>query len=162
MALASVGKAVDYDVLVFWTLRGLGSEYDSIVAAINSRPDPLSLEEVCGLFLDFELRLTSSSRQQPAAAFLAFPIGSCGPLSAQVLAPSTGCGSPPTVGGLANTRGDGGGRRGPLLAEAVIVPSHRLSLLPMLSVTDVGILITKPTHVGLRMMLSNLSRLSMQ
>lgn len=65
-------------------------------------------------------------------------------------------------GGLANTRGDGGGRRGHLLAEAVIVPSHRLSLLPMLSVTDVGILITKPTHVGLRMMLSNLSRLSMQ
>lgn len=38
-------------------------------------------------------------------------------------------------GGLANTGGDGGGRRGPLLAEAVIVPSHRLSLLPMLSVT---------------------------
>lgn len=148
--------------LLLWPYQA--SEYDSIVVVINSRPYPLSLEEVCGLFLDFELWLISSSHQQLAAAFLAISIGSCGPLSALVLPPSTGCGCPPTVGGCLPIPGvlEVVAVAISLLAETVIVTPHRLPLLPMLFVTDVGILITRLTYVGLQMMLSNLPRPSMQ
>lgn len=69
LALVATGKVVDNDDLVLWTLHVLGSEFDSIIAAINSRPDGPTFEEVCGLLLDFKLRLNSSSHVQPIVAF---------------------------------------------------------------------------------------------
>lgn len=66
LALRSASRPVDLDDLILWTLHSLGSSFDPIVAAINSSPDAPSFEEVCGLLLDFELRLTFSSSPPPA------------------------------------------------------------------------------------------------
>lgn len=52
LSLASAGKAVDEEDLILWTLRGLGSEFDPIVAAINSQPICPSFAAVPGILLN--------------------------------------------------------------------------------------------------------------
>jgi len=70
--LASAGKPIDEDDLVMWLLRGLGSEFDPIVAAINLSRDSPTVDEVAALLFDFELRLQTTRREdQPAAMFTA-------------------------------------------------------------------------------------------
>lgn len=58
LSLASARKAVDEEDLILWTLRGLGSEFDPIVEAINSQPICPSFVAVSDVLLVFELRLT--------------------------------------------------------------------------------------------------------
>ncbi|KAK8951385.1 hypothetical protein KSP39_PZI003284 [Platanthera zijinensis] len=71
--LASAGKPIDEDDLVMWLLRGLGSEFDPIVAAINLSRDSPTVDEVTALLFDFELRLQTTRRDlvQPAAMYSA-------------------------------------------------------------------------------------------
>ncbi|KAK8957728.1 hypothetical protein KSP39_PZI001284 [Platanthera zijinensis] len=71
--LANAGKPIDEDDLVMWLLRGLGSEFDPIVAAINLSRDSPTVDEVTALLFDFELRLQTTRRDivQPTAMYSA-------------------------------------------------------------------------------------------
>lgn len=60
LALHGVGKSMDDDDFVICLLRSLGSEFDPIVAAINSWDTFPSLEEVINKLWDFEIRISSN------------------------------------------------------------------------------------------------------
>jgi uncharacterized membrane protein YgcG len=58
--LAAIDQPLaDYE-LVSFLVAGLGSEYDSLVTSIQTRVDPLSLEELYGHLLAHELRLVQN------------------------------------------------------------------------------------------------------
>ncbi|XP_020270975.1 uncharacterized protein LOC109846164 [Asparagus officinalis] len=58
--LASADKPVDEDDLISWILLGLRSEFDLIVATVNISREPLPVDEVIVLLLDFELCIKST------------------------------------------------------------------------------------------------------
>uniref|UniRef100_A0A2N9HTS2 Reverse transcriptase Ty1/copia-type domain-containing protein n=1 Tax=Fagus sylvatica TaxID=28930 RepID=A0A2N9HTS2_FAGSY len=58
--LAAIDQPLaDYE-LVSFLMAGLGSEYDSLVTSVQTRADPLSLEELYGHLLAHELRLVQN------------------------------------------------------------------------------------------------------
>ena len=63
-SLANTLAAIDQPLadfeLVFFLMAGLGSEYDFLVTSVQTRADPLSLEELYGHFLAHELRLVQN------------------------------------------------------------------------------------------------------
>ncbi|KAF9669393.1 hypothetical protein SADUNF_Sadunf14G0103100 [Salix dunnii] len=69
LSLRGAGKPMDDDDLIVCILRGLGSEYDPIVAALNARDMFPSLEGVIGKLRDFEIRLQNAKTTPPNLAF---------------------------------------------------------------------------------------------
>uniref|UniRef100_A0A2N9F027 Reverse transcriptase Ty1/copia-type domain-containing protein n=1 Tax=Fagus sylvatica TaxID=28930 RepID=A0A2N9F027_FAGSY len=61
--LAAVNHPLDSFELVSFFLAGLGSEYDSLVTSVQTRADPLSIEDLYGHLLTHEIRL---AHNQPA------------------------------------------------------------------------------------------------
>uniref|UniRef100_A0A2N9F2C9 Reverse transcriptase Ty1/copia-type domain-containing protein n=1 Tax=Fagus sylvatica TaxID=28930 RepID=A0A2N9F2C9_FAGSY len=61
--LAAVNHPLDSFELVSFFLAGLGSEYDSLVTSVQTRVDPLSIEDLYGHLLTHEIRL---AHNQPA------------------------------------------------------------------------------------------------
>ena len=61
--LAAVNHPLDSFELVSFFLAGLGSEYDSLVTSVQTRVDPLSIEDLYGHLLTHEIRL---AHHQPA------------------------------------------------------------------------------------------------
>uniref|UniRef100_A0A2N9HGH7 CCHC-type domain-containing protein n=1 Tax=Fagus sylvatica TaxID=28930 RepID=A0A2N9HGH7_FAGSY len=61
--LAAVNHPLDSFELVSFFLAGLGSEYDSLVTSVQTRADPLSIEDLYGHLLTHEIRL---AHHQPA------------------------------------------------------------------------------------------------
>jgi len=59
-SLCGAGKPMDDDEFIIFILRGLGSEFDPIVAALNARDTFPSLEVVIGKLCDFEIRIQGS------------------------------------------------------------------------------------------------------
>ena len=57
LQLGTAGAPVADDDLVLYTTRGLGAEYDPIVAAIDSCLVAANFLEVCRLLFDFDIRL---------------------------------------------------------------------------------------------------------
>jgi hypothetical protein len=55
--MAAIGHPLNDFETVSYILAGLGSEYDPFVTSITTRVDPLSLEEIYGHLLAYELRL---------------------------------------------------------------------------------------------------------
>jgi hypothetical protein len=55
--MAAIGQPLNDFETVSYILVGLGSEYDHFVTSITTRVDPLSLEEIYGHLLAYELRL---------------------------------------------------------------------------------------------------------
>ncbi|XP_073262679.1 uncharacterized protein [Populus alba] len=69
LSLRGVGKPMDDDDLIICILRGLGSEFDPIVAALNARDMFPPLEGVIGKLRDFEIRLQGTRTSQSSVAF---------------------------------------------------------------------------------------------
>uniref|UniRef100_A0A6N2LGN1 Retrotransposon Copia-like N-terminal domain-containing protein n=1 Tax=Salix viminalis TaxID=40686 RepID=A0A6N2LGN1_SALVM len=69
LSLRGVGKAMDEDELIICILRGLGSEFDPIVAALNARDVYPSLEGVIGKLRDFEIRIQAARVVSSNVAF---------------------------------------------------------------------------------------------
>uniref|UniRef100_A0A6N2N5R1 Retrotransposon Copia-like N-terminal domain-containing protein n=1 Tax=Salix viminalis TaxID=40686 RepID=A0A6N2N5R1_SALVM len=69
LSLRGAGKPIDEDDLIICILRGLGSEFDPIVAALNACDMFPSLEGVIGKLRDFEIRLQGTRTQQSSVAF---------------------------------------------------------------------------------------------
>lgn len=111
LALASAGKAVDDEDLILWISRGLGSEYDPLVAAINTQTVCPSYAAVSGILLDFELRLTPLIATPPSAftATSARTYGPSTPSSPAFSSPSDNNRTPPSSR-RHDSRGRGGGR----------------------------------------------------
>jgi hypothetical protein len=57
LSLYGAGKPMDDDEFIICILRGLGSEFDPIVAPLNARDTFPSLEGVIGKLHDFEIRI---------------------------------------------------------------------------------------------------------
>jgi hypothetical protein len=60
LSLRGAGKPMDDDEFIICIIRGLGSEFDPIVAALNARDVFPSLERVIGKLRDFEIRLQAT------------------------------------------------------------------------------------------------------
>ncbi|KAG6739150.1 hypothetical protein POTOM_056736 [Populus tomentosa] len=69
LSLRGAGKPMDDDEFIICILRGLGSEFDPIVAALNARDVFPSLEGVIGKLRDFEIRLQATRVTSPNVAF---------------------------------------------------------------------------------------------
>lgn len=55
--LAAVGKPIDASKLASHILVGLGAEYDPLVTSVTTRQDSISLNDLYGFMLSYELRL---------------------------------------------------------------------------------------------------------
>jgi hypothetical protein len=55
--LAAVGKLIEASELVSHILAGLGAEYDPLVTSVTTRQDSISLNDLYGFMLSYELRL---------------------------------------------------------------------------------------------------------
>jgi len=55
--LAAIGKPVDALKLISNILAGLGPEYDPLVTSVTTRQDSISLNDLYGYMLSYELRL---------------------------------------------------------------------------------------------------------
>lgn len=55
--LAAVGKPIEASELVSHILAGLGAEYDPLVTFVTTRQDSISLNDLYGFMLSYELRL---------------------------------------------------------------------------------------------------------
>jgi hypothetical protein len=55
--LAAVGKPIEASELVFAILAGLGPEFDSLVTSVTTLQDSISLNELYGFRLSYEMRL---------------------------------------------------------------------------------------------------------
>lgn len=55
--LASIGHPLQQEEIVSFMLAGLGSEYDSLVTSVTTRPDSTSLNDLYAHLLSFEMRL---------------------------------------------------------------------------------------------------------
>jgi len=55
--LAAVGKPIEASKLVTIILVGLGPEYDPLVTSVTTRQDSISLNELYGFMLSYEMRL---------------------------------------------------------------------------------------------------------
>ena len=55
--LAAVGQPISSNALITYIFAGLGQEYDPFVTSVQTRVDPLSLDELYGLLLTHEQRL---------------------------------------------------------------------------------------------------------
>jgi len=55
--LAAVGKPIEASELVTHILAGLGAEYDPVVTSVTTRQDSISLNDLYGFMLSYELRL---------------------------------------------------------------------------------------------------------
>nr|TKS04603.1 uncharacterized protein D5086_0000143280 [Populus alba] len=69
LSLRGAGKPMDDDEFIICILRGLGSEFDPIVAALNARDVFPPLEGVIGKLRDFEIRLQATRVISPNVAF---------------------------------------------------------------------------------------------
>ncbi|KAG6790018.1 hypothetical protein POTOM_006161 [Populus tomentosa] len=69
LSLQGAGKPMDDDEFIICILRGLGSEFDPIVAALNARDVFRSLEGVIDKLRDFEIRLQATRVTSPNVAF---------------------------------------------------------------------------------------------
>ncbi|KAF9663835.1 hypothetical protein SADUNF_Sadunf17G0093300 [Salix dunnii] len=69
LSLRGAGKPMDEDDLIVCILRGLGSEFDPIVAALNARDMFPSLESVISKLRDFELRIQNTKTTSSNVAF---------------------------------------------------------------------------------------------
>ncbi|KAG6793802.1 hypothetical protein POTOM_003025 [Populus tomentosa] len=69
LSLRGTGKPMDDDEFIICILRGLGSEFDPIVAALNARDVFPPLEGVIGKLRDFEIRLQATRVTSPNVAF---------------------------------------------------------------------------------------------
>jgi len=69
LSLHGVGKPMDDDDLIVCILRGLGSEFDPIVAALNASDMFPSLEAVISKLRDFEIRLQNAKTTSSSVAF---------------------------------------------------------------------------------------------
>ena len=69
LSLRSAGKPMDDDDLIVCILRGLGSEFDPIVPALNARDMFPSLEAVISKLSDFEIRLQNAKTTSSSVAF---------------------------------------------------------------------------------------------
>ncbi|KAF5472656.1 hypothetical protein F2P56_009355 [Juglans regia] len=69
LSLRGAGKPMDDDEFIICILRGLGSEFDPIVAALNARDIFPPLEGVIGKLRDFEIRLQAARVTSPNVAF---------------------------------------------------------------------------------------------
>ena len=69
LSLRGVGKPMDDDDLIVCILRGLGSEFDPIVAAFNARDMFPSFEGVINKLCDFEIRLQNAKTTSSNVAF---------------------------------------------------------------------------------------------
>jgi hypothetical protein len=56
-ALAAVNKPLSHFEMVSFLLAGLGSEYDPLVTSVQTRVEPLPIEELYGHLLAHEQRL---------------------------------------------------------------------------------------------------------
>ncbi|KAK1612101.1 hypothetical protein QYE76_035774 [Lolium multiflorum] len=65
--LASIGHPLHADEVVAYILSGLGSEYESLVAALNVKPD-LTLDDVYAYMLGYENRQEITSSREVAKA----------------------------------------------------------------------------------------------
>uniref|UniRef100_A0A6N2N729 Retrotransposon Copia-like N-terminal domain-containing protein n=1 Tax=Salix viminalis TaxID=40686 RepID=A0A6N2N729_SALVM len=65
-------QGMDEDELIICILRGLGSEFDPIVAALNARDVYPSLEGVIGKLRDFEIRIQAARVVSSNVAFYTF------------------------------------------------------------------------------------------
>ncbi|KAF0925752.1 hypothetical protein E2562_017309 [Oryza meyeriana var. granulata] len=54
--LAAIGKWLEDEELIAYMLRGLGSDYDSLVTSITTRTDAYSISDVYAHMLDYEIR----------------------------------------------------------------------------------------------------------
>lgn len=57
--MAAVGHLLHEIDIISYSLVGLDSSYDPLVASINTQLDPLSLEDIYSYMLSFELRLAT-------------------------------------------------------------------------------------------------------
>ena len=57
LSLCGAGKPIDDDEFIICILRGLGSEFDPIVATLNVRDVFPSIEGVIGKLCDFEIQI---------------------------------------------------------------------------------------------------------
>jgi len=69
LSLRGAGKPMDDDDLIVCILRGLGSEFDPIVAALNARDMFPSLEGVISNLRDFEIKLQNAKTTSSNVAF---------------------------------------------------------------------------------------------
>nr|TKR97061.1 hypothetical protein D5086_0000216800 [Populus alba] len=69
LSLRGAGKPMDDDDLIVCILRGLGSEFDPIVAAFNARDMFPSLEGVISKLRDFEIRIQNVKTISSSVAF---------------------------------------------------------------------------------------------
>ncbi|KAG6747881.1 hypothetical protein POTOM_047772 [Populus tomentosa] len=69
LSLRGAGKPMDDDDLIVCILRGLGSEFDPIVAALNARDMFSSLEGVISKLRDFEIRIQNAKTTSSSVAF---------------------------------------------------------------------------------------------
>ena len=69
LSLRGLGKPMDDDDLIVCILRGLGSEFDPIFAALNACDMFLSLEGMINKLHDFEIRLQNAKTTSSNAAF---------------------------------------------------------------------------------------------
>ena len=69
LSLCGTGKPMDNDEFIICILRGLESEFDPIVAALNVRDTFSSLEGVIGKLYDFEIRLQGARATTSNVAF---------------------------------------------------------------------------------------------
>uniref|UniRef100_A0A6N2NKC7 Retrovirus-related Pol polyprotein from transposon TNT 1-94-like beta-barrel domain-containing protein n=1 Tax=Salix viminalis TaxID=40686 RepID=A0A6N2NKC7_SALVM len=65
LSLRGAGKPMDDDEFIICILRGLGSEFDPMVAALNARDVFPPLEGVIGKLRDFEIRLQATRVNVP-------------------------------------------------------------------------------------------------
>ena len=69
LSLRGAGKPMDDDDFIVCILRGLGSEFDPIVATLNARDMFPSLEGVISKLRDFEIRLQNAKTTSSNVAF---------------------------------------------------------------------------------------------
>ncbi|KAG6784643.1 hypothetical protein POTOM_010341 [Populus tomentosa] len=69
LSLRGAGKPMDDDDLIVCILRGLGSEFDPIIAALNARDMFPSLEGVISKLRDFEIRIQNARTTLSSVAF---------------------------------------------------------------------------------------------
>ncbi|KAG6787245.1 hypothetical protein POTOM_008884 [Populus tomentosa] len=69
LSLRGAGKPMDDDECIICILRGLGSEFDPIMAAFNARDVFSSLEGVIGKLYDFKIHLQATPVTPPNVAF---------------------------------------------------------------------------------------------
>ena len=69
LSLYGAGKPMDVDNLIICILRGLGSEFDHIIAVLNARDMFPPLKGVIGKLRDFKIRLQGTRTSQSSVVF---------------------------------------------------------------------------------------------